>query len=118
MILGLQIIAIIFAFIMIYLALLNFKRSEIDKVELVSWMIVWIVTLLIVIFPDLLRSFAQRFFITRLFDLMVVGGFILVIAMVVRAYVSVRRIERKLEKFIRTEALRGIKGEKNKSRRS
>jgi hypothetical protein len=112
MILGLQFIAIIFSFLMIYLALLNKKRNEIDTSEFISWVVIWSLTIFVVIFPELLRSFAQRFFITRLFDLMVVGGFVLVIAMVTRAYLGVKRMEKKLENLIRKEALKNVKEKK------
>ena len=114
MILGLQIIAILFAFAMIYFALLHYRRGEIDKTEILSWVVIWTATILIVIFPEFLRRFALSFFITRLFDLIVVGGFILVISMVARIYVKTRRIEKKLEELIRDEALKNVKKKKKK----
>jgi len=114
MILGLQIIAIIFAFLMIYFAILHRKRGELDRTEILSWVIIWIMIIIIVVFPELLRKLAQTFFITRLFDLMVVGGFILVIAMVARTYVSTKKMEKKMEELIRSEALKDVKKKKKK----
>lgn len=108
MILGLQIIAIIFAFLMIYFAILHRRRGELDRTEIISWVTIWIVTIFIVIFPEILRTFAKTFFITRLFDLMVVGGFVLVIAMVARTYISIKRMEKKLEDYVRREALEDV----------
>lgn len=112
MIIGLQIIAIIFALFMIYIAILHKRREELNKIEIISWITIWIVTIFIVIFPELLRSFAKNFLITRLFDLMIVGGFILVISMVSITYLGFKRIERKMEEYVRREALRN----KNKSK--
>ena len=112
MILGLQLIAIFFGLSLIYLALLNYRRKEIDRSEFVSWTVIWSLTIFVVIFPEILRSFALKFFITRLFDMIVVGGFILVIFMVARIYVKVRRMENKFEKFIRREALKKLKVKK------
>jgi len=109
MILGLQLIAIFFGLSLIYLALLNYRRKEIDRSEFVSWTVIWSLTIFVVIFPEILRSFALKFFITRLFDMIVVGGFILVIFMVARIYVKVRRIENKFEEYIRREALKKLK---------
>jgi hypothetical protein len=114
MILGLQIIAIIFAFLMIYFATLHRKRGELDRTEILSWITIWAVTIFIVIFPEILRTFAKTFFITRLFDLMVVGGFVLVIAMVARTYVSTKRMEKKLEDYVRRESLKDVKKKSNK----
>lgn len=112
MILGLQLIGIIFSFLMIYLALLNFKRNEIEGSEFVSWVFIWTVTIIITIFPNLLRSFAQNFFITRLFDMMVVGGFVLVIFMTAKMYVRTKRMEKKLENLVRKNALKDVKHKK------
>ena len=114
MILGLQIIAILFAFAMIYFAVLHRRRGEINRTEILSWVIIWMATIIIVVFPELLRKLAQTFFITRLFDLMVVGGFVLVITMIARTYVSMRKMEKKLEEFIRDEALKDVKKKKKK----
>ncbi|MFC1710436.1 DUF2304 family protein [Patescibacteria group bacterium] len=112
MILGLQIIAIIFAFIMIYFALINYKRSEINKTEIIIWSFIWILVVGVVIFPNVLRSLSERFFITRLFDFLVVGGFVLVIGLVSIMYIKVRRMEHKLEKYVREEALKDVKKKK------
>lgn len=113
MILGLQIIALLFAFAMIYFALLHRRRGELDRSEIFSWVVIWLGVILVIVFPEILRKFAQTFFITRLFDLMVVGGFVLVITMVARTYVSTKRMEKKLEDYVRREALKNVK-KKNK----
>ncbi len=114
MILGLQIIAILFAFAMIYFAVLHRRRGELDRMEILLWVAIWTATIVIVVFPELLRKFAQTFFITRLFDFMVVGGFVLVIAMVARTYVGTKRMEKKLEDYVRREALKNVKKKKKK----
>lgn len=113
MILGLQIIAIIFAFMMIYFALLHRRRGELDKTEIISWVVIWALTIFVVVFPELLRNFAKTLFITRLFDLMVVGGFILVISMVAKTYLSTRKMEKKLEDLVRKEALKDVDNKKS-----
>ena len=112
MILGLQIVAIMFSLMMIYFSVLHYKKRQIDKVELVSWVFIWSATIFVVIFPDILRGFALRFFITRLFDLMVVAGFILVISMVTKSYVTTKKLEKKLEDLIRKEAIKSSEKDK------
>lgn len=109
MILGLQIIAILFALAMIYFALLHHRRGELDRAEIISWVVIWVFALFVIVFPELLRSFARNFFITRLFDLIVVGGFILVISMAVKTYIGTKRMEKKLENYIREVALGNVK---------
>lgn len=106
MIIGLQIIAILFAFSMIYFAVLHYKRGEINGMEIASWLVIWTITVVIVIFPELLQTFARTFLVTRVFDLMVIGGFILVISLVGSSYVRTRRNEKKLEELVRKLSLR------------
>jgi hypothetical protein len=106
MIIGLQIIAILFALSMIYFAVHSYKRGELGIVEIVSWFILWTFAIVFTIFPELLRMFASRFLVTRVFDLMVIGGFVLVIGMVSSAYIRTKKLEKKFEDLIRRDALK------------
>lgn len=109
MILGIQIIAIIFALIMIYFAYLHYNRNEINAAEIMIWYVIWGATIVIVIFPQLMEQFARTFAISRVFDLMVIGGFVLVISLVYVAYVRTKRLDRKIEEYTRNEALSQLK---------
>lgn len=106
MITGLQIIAIMFSLIMIYLSYLHYQRKDIGKIEFISWWIIWTCAMIIIIFPELLRGFAGTFLITRVFDFMVIGGFILVITLSYQSYVKHKSLERKIEKLVRDQALK------------
>lgn len=106
MIIGLQIIALLFAFTMIYFAVLNYKRGEINGLEIAGWLVIWIGVSIIVIFPELLRTFASTFLVTRVFDLMVIGGFVLVISLVTASYMKSKRNEKKLEELVRKLSLK------------
>jgi len=107
--LGIQLTAIIFSLIMIYFATINYRKGEINRMEILSWVIIWVGAILIVIFPDLIRPFSSTFLITRILDLMVMGGFILVISMTLKNYLSVRKLEKIIEKLIRDDAIRNAK---------
>ena len=114
MIIGLQIIALVFAFAMIYFALVNYKRGEIEKAEVVSWIVIWLAVMFVVIFPNLLREYSEKVLITRLFDLMVVGGFIFVIVMTAKTYVRVRKMEKKIEDLVREDAIKKVNRKKKR----
>jgi len=109
MIIGLQIIALIFAFSMIYFVMLHYKRGEIGRSEIFSWVIMWAAAIVVIIFPELLRTFASTFLVTRVFDLMVIAGFILVISLVTSSYIRTKKLEKKLEEMVRHEALKKAK---------
>lgn len=106
MVLGLQVVAIVFALMMIYFAYLHYLRGEINGMEIFSWFLIWTITIGIVIFPQLLQTFAQTFAITRVFDLMVVGAFILVISIAYKTYIRTKKLEKKMEELVREEALK------------
>ena len=59
MILGLQVIAIIFALIMIYFAYLHYSRGELNGLEILAWLLIWIVTIGIIIFPEVLQTYGH-----------------------------------------------------------
>lgn len=117
MIIGLQVIALLFAFSMVYFATLHYKRGEISSVEVGSWLFIWGIAVVVIVFPELLRSFAKTFLVTRVFDLMVIGGFILAISLVASAYVRTKRLERKVEELVRKQTLGKAKAQHRTSRK-
>jgi hypothetical protein len=111
-IIGLQIIGLLFAFCMIYFAILSYKRGELNGMEIASWLTMWALAIVIVVFPELLRPYAMTFLVTRVFDLMVLGGFIVVISIVSGAYIRTKKNEKKLEDLVRKVALKNDRKKK------
>lgn len=115
MILGLQIIAIVFVLVMLYFAYLHYRRGEINGFETLFWLISWVGAAVIILFPEIFRMFSKTVAISRAFDLAVLGGFILVIPLVYFSYVRTKRIEKKLEDFIRQETIKKTINSKKKT---
>lgn len=109
MIIGLQIVALIFAFSMVYFAILHYKRGELRKSEIISWVVMWSGAIVVIVFPEILRKFSYTFLVTRVFDLMVIGGFVLVISMAGSVYLRTKKMEKKLEDMVRKEAIKKAK---------
>ena len=109
MIVGLQISAVIFSFVMIYFALIHFKKNTLNKSEFIIWGAIWLIVIFIVLFPDVIRAFAREFLFARLFDMLVAGGFILVIALAAKSYITTKKLEKKLEKLVRKNAIKRFK---------
>lgn len=118
MILGLQIIALIFALIMIYIAYVHYKKGEINGLEIIFWLVCWIGAIGIIIFPESFKVFSGTIAISRAFDLAILGGFILIIPLVYLSHVKTNRLEKKLEDFVRQEALNILKNDKKPRKRS
>lgn len=118
MILGLQIIALIFALVMIYIAYVHYKKGEINGLEIIFWLACWMGAIGIIIFPEAFKVFSSTIAISRAFDLAILGGFILIIPLVYFSHVKTNRLEKKLEDFVRQEALNVLKNDKKPRKRS
>ncbi len=105
MIIGIQIIGILFSFSMVYFAVLHYKRSEISKTEIFTWLLIWSFAIVVIIFPEILRGFSNAFLVTRVFDLMVIGGFVVSLSLVATSYVKTKKLEKKIEDWVRKDAL-------------
>ncbi len=114
MILGLQVIALIFALIMIYFSYLHYRKGDINGIEILFWLIAWVGAILIIFFPNIFSAFAKTIAISRAFDLAVLGGFIIIIPLVYSAYIRSKRIEKRVEEFIRQESLKDLEIRKKK----
>lgn len=106
MIIGLQITGILFSLFMIYLALLHYKKGQLNGIEISSWIVIWIAVILIVIFPEVVRVYAESFAVSRVLDLLIGGAFVVIFIMVGSAYVRVNKLEKRIEDLIRRLALK------------
>lgn len=106
---GIQIVAIIFALWMIYFTFLHFRRGEFTKSELIIWQVLWIGLIVVVIYPNSVKFVLNTFKISRAFDLIVIVGMVVLFGITFRNYVLLRRVERKLEDMVRKESLREVK---------
>ncbi len=106
MILGLQIIGILFSLIMIYFALLHYKKGQLNGMEISSWIIIWVIVILVVIFPEVVRIYANSFAVSRVLDLLIAGAFVVVFVMVSSAYIRVSTLEKRIEELVRKLAVK------------
>jgi len=106
---GIQIVAILFALWMTYFTFLHFRRKEFGKVEAVLWQVLWIGLIVVVIFPHSVNFILKTFSISRTFDLIVI-----LFGITFRNYVILKRTERKIDVFISDDALKQIDGQEVK----
>ena len=111
-ILGVQIIAILFAIFMIYVAFLNWKRKDINGKEIFFWSALWLGFIVVTLFPDILQNITEKLFFTRVMDLLMVAAFMILAFIGFQNHVSNRRMERKIEELIRKEAVKNAKKKK------
>jgi len=108
-ILGVQIIAILFAIFMIYVAFLHWKRKDFNGGEIFFWIALWLGFIFITLFPNILQSITKLLFFTRVMDLLMVIAFMILAFIGFQNYVSNRRMEKKIEELIREETKKEAK---------
>lgn len=106
MIVGIQILGIIFIFAMIYLTFLYYKRSHYSKASLFLWMAVWLGGLLLVLFPSTIYGIMETLKIERTVDFFVLCGFLFFTVLIFYLYNAVKQMQRKMEKLVREIAQR------------
>ncbi|MFH0829360.1 MAG: DUF2304 domain-containing protein [Candidatus Kerfeldbacteria bacterium] len=111
---GIQIVAILFALWMTYFTFLHFRRKEFGKVEAVMWQVLWIGLIVVVVFPHSVNFILKTFSISRTFDLIVIIGIVILFGITFRNYVILKRTERKIDAFISDDALKQIDGQELK----
>jgi hypothetical protein len=105
-----QFLGVCFGLGMMYFTFVKYKRKEISPSELVAWEIIWTILALLGIFPFILDPIISQLHFYRRLDFFVVIGFFILLGLGFYNYSAVRKMERKLEQFVRSEAL---KTEKN-----
>lgn len=103
---GVQILAILFVLWMTYFSFLHYRRKEFSFWEFSFWQVIWLGLAVIVLFPSTVNFVLERLQIARAFDLLTIGGFILLFGATFRNYVIIRRADRRLESLVRSLALR------------
>jgi len=104
---GIQILAILFVLWMTYFSFLHYRRREFSFWEFAFWQVIWIGLAAVVVFPKSVNFLLTTLKITRAFDLIVVAGIVTLFGITFRNYVIIRRTERRIEQFIRQQALKG-----------
>lgn len=106
MVLGVQILGILFGLFMLYFSFLHFKRREFNKSVFLFWGIIWVVFILVSIAPGILNPIASTLNFIRVMDLLVVLGFMFIIGVVFYDFSVIKRTEKKVDELVRTLAIR------------
>lgn len=100
-----QIGATLFAFFMIYVVTIHKNKSKLSTTEVSFWYAMWGLFVVIALFPNLLLGITQKLNFQRVFDLLVVIAFMILTILVVMGYFSGKESQKKLEEFIRKQAI-------------
>ena len=108
-----QIIATLFALFMIYVVTIHKRKSRLSSVEVTFWYSMWVLFVVIALFPNLLLGITQTLNFQRVFDLLLVLALMVLTVIVVMGYFTQKASYRKLEDFIRKQAIDATKEKNN-----
>lgn len=100
-----QFLGVIFGMVMMYFTFVKYKRKELDSLELIFWFTGWIIIIFVGIIPSVLDFIIAPLHFYRRLDFFVVVGFFVILGMAFYNYSAVKKMERKLEFFVRRQAL-------------
>lgn len=101
-----QILAVLFALFMIYWARSNQKRKNLSLTESSFWYSIWLVFIVLSIFPNLLLGIADSLHFARVFDLLIVSAFMVLTVLNFYNYTKTKKVEEKLETMARKITLK------------
>ena len=110
MVLGIQIVGFLFGLFIMYLTFLNYKRKEFTTKEFVFWIFLWVIFIILTLFPFLLDPIVKSFGFFRALDVLIVSGFLFLIAATFYTYTVTRKIQKQVEILVRAVAMK--KGKK------
>jgi hypothetical protein len=106
MILGIQILGLLFALLMFYVTFLHQRRNEFTTKESVFWFGAWSCFVVLVIFPTSLDFFIKNILsFSRRMDFFIVIGFMFLIGIIFHTYTITRKTQNKIDKVVRKIAI-------------
>jgi len=104
-----QFIGVLFGIVMMYFTFVKFKRKELTPITTIIWFVIWVGLLAVAIIPGILDPIIAPLNFYRRLDFFVVFGFFVLLGLGFYNYGMVRKMERKLEQFVRDDALKEVK---------
>ncbi len=109
MLLGIQILGVLFALFMLYLTFVHQKRKEFSAKEYIFWIVLWVGFIIVTVFPKVLEPFVRTLQLSRTMDFLIIVGFIFVVGVLFHNYIALRNTQKKIEEVVRKVAFKGGK---------
>ena len=109
MILGIQLLGLLFALFMLYLTFLHYKRKEFTLNEAGFWVGLLIIFVIITLIPRIVDPIVETLNIARTMDFYIILGFMFLIVSNYYTYSQMRINQKKIEKVVREVAIKRAK---------
>ena len=105
MVLGIQIVGLLFGIFMIYYSFIHYKRKEFSIREFLIWLMMWFIFIYVAVFPHSLDFIVKKTLnLTRPLDFFIISGFMTIIALFFYTYTLVKINQKKLNYIVRKVA--------------
>lgn len=104
-----QLILLGFSIFMVYRLFLHWKKNDISISTFIVWMFIWLVFILITIFPRVFELFLFKPFFVRVMDFGMIAAFVVLTYLTFENNVKIKKYEREVEKLIRLIAIKNKK---------
>ena len=105
MVLGVQIVGLLFGVCILYVSFLNYKKKEFTLNELGFWAIFAVGFGGVALFPGILDPIVESLSLGRTMDLFIILGFMFLVAAMFYTYRLMRRVQKSHEELVRKIAL-------------
>lgn len=106
MVLGIQIAGFLFGLFMVYYSFLNYKRKEFTAKEFGFWILVWMIFLIITLFPFVLDPIVKVGGFFRTLDVLIISAFLFIIISIFYTYTITRKNQKQVELIVREIAMK------------
>lgn len=103
-----QIIALLFGLLMMYLIYSQYRKKLFNKGQLYVWEIIWLGFVIATLMPNKITVITSRLGIVRGFDLFAFIAFIIIFTLSFINYIAINKLKKQLEQKVREKALEKI----------
>lgn len=104
----LSFLSILFAVLMIYLTILNYKKNNFTKTNLLIWNSLWIILILISIRPNFIDKYFVENFKIDIFYVLTILSILILFILSYFIILNQKILEKKIDTIIRAEAIKEI----------
>ncbi|MBN1376941.1 DUF2304 family protein [Candidatus Woesearchaeota archaeon] len=101
-----QVLVIIFAVYLIVKVIFNFKREKISLSEFIFWEILWILLIILAVFPRNFNTIAEKIGVSSIFNLIVYISIILLFFLIYKLYIKSEEQREEITKLVREITLK------------
>ncbi len=114
MIKPIQVIAIIIAVILLVKVILRLKNKKMSINEFIFWSAIWVILILLSIFPQISDRIANLFGFGRGLDFFIVSSILLIFYLIFRIISKLEEMDAKIAKLARSISLKELKDNSKK----